>query len=99
MQPCAVAVAAEDQRARPLLQHEGEIFAGHQRRHLVHIGITGVVAFVLLRPALIGLGMVLHGYTGRAAVITLACVVITYCVMVTMWVMRSAADMAMTGRR
>jgi hypothetical protein len=28
-----------------------------------------------------------------------ACVVITYCVMVTMWVMRSAADMAMTGRR
>src|SRR2546421_9886617 len=31
MQPCAVAVAAEDQRTPPLLQHEGEIFAGHQR--------------------------------------------------------------------
>jgi hypothetical protein len=69
------------------------------RRVAVHIGITGLVAFVLLRPALIGVGMLLHGYTGRIAVITVACVVITYCVMVTMWVMRSAADMAMTGRR
>jgi hypothetical protein len=31
--------------------------------------------------------------------ITVACVVITYCAMVTMWAMRSAAEMATTGRR
>jgi hypothetical protein len=69
------------------------------RRVAVHIGITGLVAFLLLRPALIGVGMLLHGNTGRAAVITVACVVITYCAMVTMWAMRSAAEMATTGRR
>ena len=38
--------------------------------------------------------MLLHGNTGRAAMITVACVVITYCAMVTMWAMRSAAEMA-----
>ena len=70
------------------------------RRVAVHIGITGLVAFkMVLRPALIGVGMLLHGNTGRAAMITVACVVITYCAMVTMWAMRSAAEMATTGRR
>ena len=69
------------------------------RRVAVHIGITGLFAFVALRPALIGVGMLLHGNAGRAAMITVACVIITYCAMVTMWAMRSAAQMATTGRR
>ena len=41
MQPGAVAVAAEDERARPRLQHVGEILRTHQRRGLVHIGVAG----------------------------------------------------------
>ena len=41
MQPGAVAVAAEDERARPLLQHVGEILRAHQRRHLVNVGVAG----------------------------------------------------------
>ena len=69
------------------------------RRTAIPLGVTGVLAFVVLRPAMLGIAMVLHGDTGRAAVITLACAVITYCVMVTLWVMRSAAEMATFGRR
>ena len=38
-------------------------------------------------------------YLADGSGIALACVVITYCVMVTLWVMRSAAELAMFGRR
>ena len=69
------------------------------RRTAIHLGVTGLVAFVLLRPALIGVAMVLHGATGRAVAIALACTVITYCAVVTLWTMRNAADLALTGRR
>jgi hypothetical protein len=69
------------------------------RRTALHLGATGLVAFVLLRPALLGIAMVLHGDTGRAAAIALACTVITYCSVVTLWTMRSAADLAAAGRR
>src|ERR1700742_864182 len=40
MQAGAVAVAAEDERARPRLQHIGEIFRAHHRRHLMDIGVA-----------------------------------------------------------
>ena len=69
------------------------------RRTALHLGVTGLVAFVLLRPALIGIAMVLHGSAGRAAAIALACTAITYCAVVTLWTMRSAADLAAAGRR
>jgi hypothetical protein len=69
------------------------------RRVGIHLGITGLVAFVLLRPILIEVGTLLHGASGRAAMITISCTVITYCVMVTLWVMRSAAELTLTGRR
>ena len=69
------------------------------RRTAIHLGVTGLFAFVLLRPALIGIAMVLHGSTGRLATIALACAVITYCAVVTLWTMRNAADLAMAGRR
>jgi hypothetical protein len=69
------------------------------RRAAIHMGITGLLAFVVLRPAMLGVAMVLHGAAGRAAMITLACTVITYCVVVTLWVMRSAAELATYGRR
>ena len=69
------------------------------RRTALHLGVTGVIAFGLLRPALIGINMLLSGNAGRAVAVGFACIVITYCMMVTLWVMRSAAEMAATGRR
>jgi len=69
------------------------------RSTAVHLGVTGLLAFVVLRPAMLGVAMVLHGATARAVVIALACTVITYCATVTLWVMRSAAELAMAGRR
>jgi hypothetical protein len=41
MQPGAVAIAAENERTRPLLQHIGEIFRTHHRRHLANVGVAG----------------------------------------------------------
>ncbi len=68
------------------------------RRTAVHLGITGLLAFVLLRPLLIGVGLVVTGQAGRAAAIAIACVIITYSLVVTVWVMRSAADLVGIGR-
>jgi hypothetical protein len=69
------------------------------RRTAIHLGVTGLVAFVLLRPVLLGIAMILHGNLGRIAAIAFACSVITYCAVVTLWAMRSAADLATAGRR
>jgi hypothetical protein len=68
------------------------------RRTAVHLGITGLLAFVLLRPLLIGVGLVVPCQAGRAAAVAIACVIITYSLVVTVWVMRSAADLAGIGR-
>jgi len=46
-----------------------------------------------------GIAMILHGNVGRVAAIVFACSVITYCAVVTLWAMRSAADLATAGRR
>ena len=40
MQSGAVAIAAEDKRARPRLGHVGEVLRAHQRPHLVHVGLA-----------------------------------------------------------
>jgi hypothetical protein len=68
------------------------------RTTAVHLGITGLVSFVLLRPALHGIDALLPGATAKAAAVTLACVAITYCLVVTLWVMRSAAELARSAR-
>ena len=68
------------------------------RRTALHLGATGLLAFILLKPALIGVAMLLEGVAARATSVTIACVVITYCMMVTLWVMRSAAELARTPR-
>jgi len=68
------------------------------RRTAIHLGVTGLLAFVLLRPLLIGVNLVVPGDAGRATAIVLACAVITYSLVVTLWVMRSAADLAGIGR-
>ena len=40
MQARGVAVAAENERARPRFQHIGEILRAHQRRRLVHVAVA-----------------------------------------------------------
>ena len=64
------------------------------RRTAIHLGVTGVIAFVLLRPALLAVAAVLHGPAAQAAMVTLACVAITYGLVVSLWTMRSAAELA-----
>jgi hypothetical protein len=68
------------------------------RRTAVHLGITGLLAFGLLRPLLIGVGLLVPGEAGRATAFALACAIITYSLVVTLWVMRSAANLAGIGR-
>ena len=68
------------------------------RRTGIHLGVTGLLAFVLLRPLLIGIGLIVPGEAGRATAIGLACIIITYSLVVTLWVMRSAANLACIGR-
>ncbi len=68
------------------------------RRTALHLGLTGLLAFVVLRPALIGINMLLQGATARALAIAVACTIITYCITVSVWVARSAAELARTGR-
>ena len=67
------------------------------RRTGIHLGVTGLLAFVLLRPLLIGIGLLVPGEAGRATAIGLACIIITYSLVVTLWVMRSAANLAGIG--
>jgi hypothetical protein len=68
------------------------------RRTMIHLGVTGLLAFGLLRPLLIGVNLMVPGEGGRVAAIALACSVITYSLIVTLWVMRSAAGLAGIGR-
>jgi hypothetical protein len=62
------------------------------RRTTVHLGIGGVLAFLLMRPLLVGIAEVLSGAAGQAAAIVAACAVITYCLTVSLWIVRWAAE-------
>jgi hypothetical protein len=62
------------------------------RRTTVHLGIGGLLAFVLLRPLLVGVAELVTGPAGQAAAIATACLVITYCLTVSVWLVRHAAE-------
>jgi hypothetical protein len=62
------------------------------RRTTVHLGIGGLLAFVLMRPLLVGVAELLTGPAGQAAAIATACAVITYCLTVSVWIVRHAAE-------
>ena len=68
------------------------------RRTALHLGITGALAFVVLRPALLAVTWLLDGSAARATSFTIACLVITYALTVSLWVMRSAAELARAHR-
>ena len=62
------------------------------RRTTVHLGIGGLLAFVLMRPLLVGIAELVTGAAGQAAAIVAACTVITYCLTVSVWIVRHAAE-------
>ncbi|HUZ83130.1 MAG TPA: hypothetical protein VMU66_00435 [Gaiellales bacterium] len=61
------------------------------RRTVVHLGVAGVIAFLLMKPLLLGVGALASGSLAGALAITLACTVITYTLTVSVWIMRWAA--------
>ena len=67
------------------------------RRTTIHLGIGGVLGLVLLRPLLLGIADVLSGAPGEAASIATACAVTTYCLTVSVWIVRWATDTMRTG--
>lgn len=68
------------------------------RRTTIHLGITGLLAFVLMRPMLSEIFAVLNGPGGRAVAVIVASSVITYCLMVSLWLVRLATDTARAHR-
>ena len=61
------------------------------RRTTVHLGIGGV------RPLLVGIATLVSGAAGQAAAIAAACAVITYCLTVSVWIVRWATETMRAG--
>jgi len=68
------------------------------RRTTIHLGIGGLLAFIGMRPLLLGIAAELSGTTGKATAIVAACAVITYCLTVSVWVVRLATESVRTPR-
>src|SRR6476646_5209422 len=68
------------------------------RRTTVHLGIGGVLAFLGMRPILAAIAAELSGPTGKATAILAACAVITYCLTVSVWIVRLASETVREGR-
>ena len=68
------------------------------RRIAIHIGLGGLLAFVLLKPILLAVGALFHGAAGQGASFAVACSIITYGLIVSLWAMRNMADLARTNR-
>jgi hypothetical protein len=83
---CPAALAIWADARYPNLRPQG------LRRTTVHLGIGGLLAFVLMRPLLVGVAELLSGPAGQAAAIATACAVITYCLTVSVWIVRHAAE-------
>ena len=56
-----------------------------------------MLAFVLMRPLLVGIATLLSGAAGQAAAIAAACAVITYCLTVSVWIVRWATETMRAG--
>jgi hypothetical protein len=68
------------------------------RRTTVHLGVGGVLAFLGMRPILAAIAAELSGPTGKATAILAACAVITYCLTVSVWIVRLASETVREGR-
>jgi hypothetical protein len=56
-----------------------------------------VFAFLLMRPLLVGIATFVSGAAGQAAAIVAACAVITYCLTVSVWIVRWATETMRAG--
>jgi protein-S-isoprenylcysteine O-methyltransferase Ste14 len=68
------------------------------RRIAIHIGLGGLLAFVVLRPLLLAVGALLDGAVMQATSFAVACTIITYGLVVSLWAMRNMAELARTQR-
>jgi hypothetical protein len=68
------------------------------RRTTIHLGMTGLIAFVAMKPLLGEIFTLLSGPAGRATALCISCIAITYCLMVSLWVVRLATETARTRR-
>ncbi len=64
----------------------------------IHLGVTGALAFVAMKPLLLAIFAVLSGPAGRALALLVAAGVITYCLIVSVWILRLATDTARAHR-
>jgi hypothetical protein len=71
---------------------------GEIRRTTVHLGIGGLLAVLGMRPLLIGIASIMSGPTGQATELIAACAVITYCLTVSVWIVRLATESVRTPR-
>lgn len=62
------------------------------RRTAIHLGIAGMIAFLLLKPVLLAVASVASGNLAGALAIAVACSVITYTLTVSVWIVRWAAS-------
>ena len=68
------------------------------RRTTIHLGVIGVIGFVVMRPLLDEIFALLTGPVGRVTALCVACAVITYSLMVSLWLLRLATDSARASR-
>src|SRR6185503_8997587 len=62
------------------------------KRTTVHLGIGGLLAFLGMRAILAAIAAELSGPTGKATALFAACAVITYCLTVSVWIVRLASE-------
>jgi hypothetical protein len=68
------------------------------KRTTVHLGLGGLLAFLGMRPILAAIAAELSGPTGKATALFAACAVITYCLTVSVWIVRLASETVREGR-
>ena len=66
------------------------------RRTGVHLAIGVLLAFAGMRPLLGAIAMLVKGPAGQATALVAACAAITYCLTVSVWIVRWAAETVRT---
>jgi hypothetical protein len=62
------------------------------KRTTIHLGIGGLLAFLGMRAILAAIAAELSGPTGKATALVAASAVITYCLTVSVWIVRLASE-------
>lgn len=68
------------------------------KRTTIHLGIGGLLAFLGMRAILAAIAAEMSGTPGKATALFAACAVITYCLTVSVWIVRLASETVRDGR-